>query len=113
MKLEIEGKEYDLNITAAKTFGCLTKLHDPIEDFKVGDVFKGEYTAYIVILPYGWYNEFDRNAEERFFFGGNCGFILSPFSTPHMNRQGVINYLREHNARFIKNVNPSFLVDKQ
>jgi hypothetical protein len=87
MKITLENKEYELDITRAKELGV---LKEPKRAFKVGDiyVYKGKVgnRRELCIVCSSGFNK------DTYFFCGLEG-TMKPFSNPHLDAAGTQKHL--------------------
>ena len=96
MKLTIEGKEFEIDVDRAIELG-ICKLIDQIEEIEAGDVFECDDNRVMIIQPIYKVEEFN--------IAGLYG--AKPFSDfkNAQSRDEMINYLNDHNYKFIANIN--------
>lgn len=98
MKITIDNKNYQLDISKAKKLGLLKEERD----FKSGDVFqtKGGYTK-IMILAIFWAGS---NSKRRYQIFG-CGNSLIPFSNFDrlQTKEEILKFLEDGAYKFVKN----------
>jgi hypothetical protein len=99
MKIEIEGKEYEIDINRAKELGLCKEIK--ITDFSVGDVFETKCGSRVLIIrstynPYGY----------KYNIAGNDGlYLYSDFGENPLGREQMLDFLNKHEYKFIKNIN--------
>jgi hypothetical protein len=100
MKIEIEGKEYEIDISRAKKLGICKETHKKITDFSVGDVFESEDCLRILIVQ-SVYSKTKYNIAGR-----NGLYLYSDFGETPFNQEQMLEYLNNHQKyKFIKNIN--------
>ena len=101
--LNIEGKEYTIDIEKAKSLGIL-KEDKTIKDFKVGDVYLYKETTKIIIVENGYC---DVNTLHRWNIAGlDQGLrVYSDFGRNGASKEQMLEYLNDGPKKFIKNIN--------
>ena len=102
--VNIEGKEYTIDIEKAKSLGILKDK--TIKDFKVGDVYlynDGENTK-IIIVENGYYDVY---TPRRWNIAGLDGGlrVFADFGSDGASKKQMLEYLNDGHKKFIKNIN--------
>ena len=100
-KIEIEGKEYSIDIEKAKSMGLLIEQKTRIEDFDVGDLFRLPSDTNIIIVTNGY------NFDQMFnIIGLRDGFkMYSDFGRDGLSYDDMLEWLNKREAVFVKNLN--------
>jgi hypothetical protein len=100
MKIEIEGKEYEIDINRAKELGLCKETPKKITDFSVGDVFESKQGSRIIIIQCLYSYSYKYN------IAGNYGlYLYSDFGKNPLNQEQMLDFLNKHEYKFIKNIN--------
>lgn len=94
--MTIEGKEFEIDVDRAIELG-ICKLIDQIEEIEAGDVFECAHNRVMIIQSLYEVEEYN--------IAGLYG--AKPFNDfkNAQSRDEMINYLIEHNFKFIANIN--------
>jgi hypothetical protein len=109
MKINIEGKEYEIDINRAKELGLCKETHKKITDFSAGDVFESKSGTRILIIETSYSNT-------KYNIAGRNGlYLYSNFNETPFNREQMLEYLNgeqmleylndDRKYKFIKNIN--------
>jgi len=100
MKIEIEGKEYEIDINRAKELGICKETPKKITDFSVGDVFESKDYLRILIVHSSY-------SKTKYNIAGLNGLRLySDFGENPIGTEQMLEYLNNHQTyKFIKNIN--------
>lgn len=100
MKIEIEGKEYEIDINRAKELGLCKETHKKITDFSVGDVFESKHDLRIIII-HSTYNPYGH----KYNIAGNIGLgLYSDFGENPLGQEQMLDFLNSKEYKFIKNI---------
>lgn len=100
-KIEIEGKEYSIDIEKAKSMGLLIEQKTLIEDFDVGDLFKFPCGSNVIIVTNGYRFEPMYNI-----IGLSDSFeMYSDFGRDGLSYNDMLEWLNKGKAVFVKNLN--------
>jgi len=100
-KIEIEGKEYSIDIEKAKSMGLLIEQKKLIKDFDVGDLFRLSDDCNVVIVNNGYRFEPMYNI-----IGLSNSFeMYSDFGRDGLSYNDMLEWLKESEAVFVKNLN--------
>lgn len=97
MKITIDNKKYELDISKAKKLGLLKEERD----FKSGDIFQKEGFIKIMVLDNFWG---DSSSERRYQIFG-CGSSLTPYSDFDrlQTKEEILKFLEDGAYKFVKN----------
>lgn len=96
MKIEIEGKEYEIDISRAKELGICKETK--ITDFSVADVFENKNGSRILIVQSSY-------SFAKYNIAGLSGlYLFSNFDEP-LSREQMLLFLNNREYKFIKNIN--------
>lgn len=100
MKIEIEGKEYEIDFNRAKELGLCKEIHEKITDFSAGDVFESKNGTRILIIQTSYSNT-------KYNIAGRNGlYLYSDFNSQPFSRVEMFEYLNSDlKYKFIKNIN--------
>lgn len=100
MKIEIEGKEYSIDIEKAKSMGLLIEQKTRIEEFDVGDWFKLPCGSNIIIVTNGY------RLDRMYNIIGLCDSfeMYSDFGRDGLSYNDMLEWLNKSDAVFVKNL---------
>jgi len=96
MKIEIEGKEYEIDVERAKELGICKEVQK-IKDIKAGDVFEDCELRVMLIQPIYGFGEFN--------IAGLNGLLPYRDFNALLSREDMIEFLNEGGFKFIANIN--------
>ncbi len=96
MKIEIEGKKYEIDVERAKELGICKEVQK-IKDIKAGDVFEDCGTRVLLIQPIYGFGEFN--------IAGLNGLLPYSDLNALLSREDMIEFLNEGGFKFVKNIN--------
>ena len=103
-KIEIEGKEYSIDIEKAKSMGLLIEQKTLIEDFDVGDLFKLPCGSNVIIVTNG-YNGYNFEQMYNIISLYDSFEMYSDFGRNGLSYNDMLEWLKESEAVFVKNLN--------
>ena len=98
MKIQVQNKQYEINIERAIELGICKKIRQEITDFRVGDVFETPGgTRVLTIQTLHWADAYN--------IVGFCGVLpYSDFNKP-LTYEEMIKHLNEDEYEFVDNIN--------
>jgi hypothetical protein len=103
--VNIEGKEYTIDIEKAKSLGILKDK--TIKDFQTGDVYFLGNGNYIIIVPNGFCSNY-YGSQQKWNFAGLEGTLntYSTFGRDGADKKTILTFLNQQEGiEFIKNIN--------
>lgn len=108
--INIEGKEYTVDITKAKELGVLKETLQPITNFEIGDAYR-LFTGNILVVVEAGY-AYDDAMRYSFSGFGDELYNYSSFGKQGGTTEQVLErlnaYQKNQGAVFVKNINEDF-----